>query len=643
MSICRLSILVFVLSAVSLSRGAGAQTDAPNVTATYGTDCNAVVLTWDAVSGPEFGFVFNYRVWRSETSEVPPQPLDAASSLPASTRSFTDLTAQPGVEYNYWVVAGSTINTEAIPAADPVQGLRADTPQVRTPSASSDDCTGITVTWEMVPGETYTLLRSSNPDGSGAVVISSDATSPFADVPQTGNTDPLRGPTYYYQVQSGNACGTSALSQVAAGSRPVSDTPTNLNATDGTGCDGVTVTWDQADNATRYRLWRTLTPTFDVSTAELLVITADAAQTSYTDKDVLPGTVYTYWIQSGDQCGFGLLASGETGFYTEAGPVTGLVAQSPGCSINLSWNAATNATSYDVLRGNQMNPDTAVVIANTASLSFVDTTAPTNIFQRYWIRPLVAGCPGDLSAMVSGIRSVVEAPSTPTNVDATDTLCDRIRVNWNVNGAAQFEVHRSTTPSSGSSVLLGTTNEASYTDFDVLVGQTYYYFIRAMNDCGMSGLSNSGVGRRGTPTSINSQPDGGGSLESGDTFSSSVSASGTGPFSYLWRRDGDPLFDDGRITGTNTATITISPVRLADAGTYTVDVFGSCGTVTSTPVMLTVTCDADVNNDGLLSVGDILDFLSAWSSTVPSADINGDGLYTVGDILDFLALWASGC
>lgn len=54
-------------------------------------------------------------------------------------------------------------------------------------------------------------------------------------------------------------------------------------------------------------------------------------------------------------------------------------------------------------------------------------------------------------------------------------------------------------------------------------------------------------------------------------------------------------------------------------------------------------CAADTNGDGIIAVGDILDYLTLWANGEDAADINGDEVVAVGDILDFLALWASGC
>lgn len=56
-----------------------------------------------------------------------------------------------------------------------------------------------------------------------------------------------------------------------------------------------------------------------------------------------------------------------------------------------------------------------------------------------------------------------------------------------------------------------------------------------------------------------------------------------------------------------------------------------------------VACIADFNNDTFVTVGDILDYLGAWSNSDLTADTNDDEVLTVGDILDFLSLWSAGC
>ena len=58
-------------------------------------------------------------------------------------------------------------------------------------------------------------------------------------------------------------------------------------------------------------------------------------------------------------------------------------------------------------------------------------------------------------------------------------------------------------------------------------------------------------------------------------------ASGYGPLTFQWRKDGVPLADGGPISGRQTATLTIDPVAFADAGSYDVVVTDSCGSRTS--------------------------------------------------------------
>ena len=68
---------------------------------------------------------------------------------------------------------------------------------------------------------------------------------------------------------------------------------------------------------------------------------------------------------------------------------------------------------------------------------------------------------------------------------------------------------------------------------------------------------------------------------------------------------------------------------------------------------LEASCPADFNNDGVVSIQDIFDFLAAWFAGCHaqggppcyghSADFNNSGSVTVQDIFDFLAAWFAKC
>jgi hypothetical protein len=67
-----------------------------------------------------------------------------------------------------------------------------------------------------------------------------------------------------------------------------------------------------------------------------------------------------------------------------------------------------------------------------------------------------------------------------------------------------------------------------------------------------------------------------------------VVATGTPPLTYQWKKGGVNIRDAGSISGSTTATLTLTNVAAADAGDYTVTVSSPAGTVTSSPATLTV-------------------------------------------------------
>ena len=89
-------------------------------------------------------------------------------------------------------------------------------------------------------------------------------------------------------------------------------------------------------------------------------------------------------------------------------------------------------------------------------------------------------------------------PGTPTGVSASrGSLADRVRVSWDyVWGATSYEIRRSTSPTSGGS-LLGTTRMTAFEDTTASPGVTYYYFVRALNLAGASGPGGPAPGARG--------------------------------------------------------------------------------------------------------------------------------------------------
>ena len=143
------------------------------------------------------------------------------------------------------------------------------------------------------------------------------------------------------------------------------------------------------------------------------------------------------------------------------------------------------------------------------------------------------------------------------------------------------------------------------------------------------------------------------SVSSGDSVTFTVSGIATG---YQWRRNGMNLSDGGAISGATSSTLTINPVAGGDAGDYDVVLTSPCGSVSTTPVALSVSggqtpCQkaaAYAGDTHLVEVGDLFAFLDLWfldfpngAPTVadPSGDFDGDADVDVSDLFQFLDEW----
>ncbi|MDP2136850.1 MAG: MBG domain-containing protein [Candidatus Didemnitutus sp.] len=73
-----------------------------------------------------------------------------------------------------------------------------------------------------------------------------------------------------------------------------------------------------------------------------------------------------------------------------------------------------------------------------------------------------------------------------------------------------------------------------------------------------------------------------------ENVSFTVTASGTTPLSYQWRKGGTPLTDGGALSGTTTASLLITGAAAIHAGSYDVVVTNALGSATSAAAALTV-------------------------------------------------------
>src|SRR5262249_40885742 len=148
-------------------------------------------------------------------------------------------------------------------------------------------------------------------------------------------------------------------------------------------------------------------------------------------------------------------------------------------------------------------------------------------------------------------------------------------------GALGFKVERSRDGISFEEIATVSATANSYRDGNLSPG-SYWYRVRAFNTDTMSAYSNVQNYEVSEavpfitfqPTSQSAVP--------GSRVALGVTAGGSAPLSFQWRKNGVP------ITGATSAMLELANLSGADAGTYTVVVTNTLGSTTSIPANLTV-------------------------------------------------------
>lgn len=119
---------------------------------------------------------------------------------------------------------------------------------------------------------------------------------------------------------------------------------------------------------------------------------------------------------------------------------------------------------------------------------------------------------------------------------------------------------------------------------------------------------------------------------------------------YQWFKDGQPLADGPRITGTQTPTLTIRDIQPGDDGWYEVEYRVACGATRPRAARLTVNpggpCPADANGDRRINQLDLDTVLFNFGATVPpglDGDLNGDGQVDQTDLDAVLSDYGAEC
>ena len=237
-----------------------------------------------------------------------------------------------------------------------------------------------------------------------------------------------------------------------------------------------TIIWNAVANATSYNVFRST-----VKNGEYELV-ATVSERSFVDmSDLEPLTKYFYKLTASDDLGF--VSAFSAVVYVSAYGIkapAGVKAQLVDTKPTLTWNAAENATAYEIYRSTVKDAEYEL-IATSENLTYTDNDELV-AFKRYYYKVRGIddfGNAGLFSSIVNVTAYGIKAP-TKVKVQLVET---KPTLTWGAGlNATAYEIYRSTAKD-GEYELIGTTAQLTYTDNDSITAlQRYYYKVRGIDN-----------------------------------------------------------------------------------------------------------------------------------------------------------------
>lgn len=347
-------------------------------------------------------------------------------------------------------------------------------PTVGKPSnekAEAASATRVNVSWSAVNGATgYQVWRSTS------------ATSDFKAVGSVSTTNRVctgltAGTTYYFKVRAYKE--VNGTKYYGAYSSVVSATPLAVPAgvkAASASATSVKVSWNAASGVTGYQVWR------GTSATGTFTALGSVTTTSRTCTGLTTGTTYYFKVRAYKEVNgtkyYGAFSSVVNAVPKVAAP-SGVKATTVSTgSIEVSWNAVSGATGYQVCRATSATGTfTAVGSVTTTSRVCPGLSAGTTYYFKIRAYKEVNGTRyyGNYSSVISGVTK----PAAPGNAKAAVASATKVNVSWSaVTGATGYEVWRSES-ANGTFTKLGAVTTTNRACPGLTTGKTYYFKVRA--------------------------------------------------------------------------------------------------------------------------------------------------------------------
>ncbi len=288
--------------------------------------------------------------------------------------------------------------------------------------------------------------------------------------------------TYYYRVRANNNCGGSAWQ--AGSTVTVTGTlapPAGISYPAGNCSGSFKVTWDAVNTATAYTLQRATTASFtdarDVYTG---------AATSFDQTGLGVGTYY-YRVLAVSACGNSAWQAGPAMTVTTTPGAPGNIAYPAGnCggTFTVTWLPVNGATGYLLQRASNAGFSDAQQVYNGTGTSYGEINLAVGT---YYYRVLAKNDCGSSVWAAGPAVTVTAAPPAPAGINYAPTICDgKVGVSWPaVTGASSYTLQRAGSPNFADAITVYSGSALSFEQTGLPAG-TYYFQVRAANDCGFS-------------------------------------------------------------------------------------------------------------------------------------------------------------
>ena len=262
-----------------------------NVQASEG-HLNEIYIDWDYLTG-----ISSYQLYRSESPDGPKRYIKSTTS---SSASDDDDNCVPGVQYYYFVKG--CFEGECGPFSAPdggYRGIEAVTSLVATDGKYTDR---IDVYSELyIFGATYfKFYRSLTADGEKTL---------FCEAEQhCFDTKVSHGQKYYYFAKACSSLTCSGGYGYGDSGFIAPEAPENVQASDGTFKDKVTISFDSVTNVQQYEIYRSQTQTGSKMLLDSITTT------TYEDDTVERGKHYYYFVKACDNLGCSDFSQYDTGY-----------------------------------------------------------------------------------------------------------------------------------------------------------------------------------------------------------------------------------------------------------------------------------------------------------------------------------------